>query len=194
MEATRSMLALIEPADPGAAPGETLLNASDTAYYRVKAAYVLWMLRDLAGDTALSAALRAYVPAEDTSPEYFEHLLERASGKNLRWFFDSWVYQDRGLPDLSIANVFPARGSGVGQYIVAVDVSNDGYADTEVPVTVRSQNSSVTERVRILGRSKATHRFSIEGLPTEVVVNDGSIPEVQASVHQQALTVAEKNP
>jgi hypothetical protein len=148
----------------------------------------------LAGDTALSAALRAYLPAEDASPEYFEHLLERASGKNLRWFFDSWVYQDRGLPDLSIAGVFPAHGAGAGRYIVAVDVSNDGYADVEVPVTVRALNSSVTERVQVLGRSKATHRFLIDGPPTEVVVNDGSIPEVQASVHQQTLTMAEKKP
>jgi hypothetical protein len=194
LEATRSTLALTEPADPGAAPGETLVNASDTAYYRIKASYVLWMLRDLASDAALSAALRAYVPAEDTRPEYFEELLERTSGKNLRWFFDSWVYQDRGLPDLAIASVFPTRGAGAGQYLVAVDVANDGYADTEVPVTVRSQSASLTERVRVLGRSKTTHRFLIDGTPTEVVLNDGSIPEVQASVHQQALTVAANKP
>src|ERR1700681_537704 len=152
------------------------------------------MLRDLASDAALSAALRASVPAEDIRPEYFEELLERTSGKNLRWFFDSWVYQDRGLPDLAIASVFPTRGAGAGQYLVAVDVANDGYADTEVPVTVRSQSASLTERVRVLGRSKTTHRFLIDGTPTEVVLNDGSIPEVQASVHQQALTVAANKP
>ena len=186
----RSTLALAEPADPGAAQGQALVNASDSAYYRIKAAYVFWMLRGLAGDTALSAALRAYVPAEDTRPEYFEELLERASGKNLRWFFDSWVYQDRGLPDLAVTNVFPTRGSGSAQYLVAVDVANDGYADVEVPVTVRSLTSSVTETVRILGRSKATHRFSIEGAPTEVLVNDGTVPEVQASIHQQTLRAA----
>ncbi len=62
MEATRGTLAMAEPADPGAASGEALIDASDTTYYRTKAAYVLWMLRDLAGDTALSAALRAYSP------------------------------------------------------------------------------------------------------------------------------------
>ena len=98
------------------------------------------------------------------------------------------------MPGLSISGVFPARGTGAGRYIVAVDVSNDGYADVEVPVTVRALNSSVTERVQVLGRSKSTHRFLIDGPPTEVVVNDGSIPDVQASVHQQTLTMAEKNP
>ena len=194
MEATRGTLALAEPADPGAASGEPLIEASDTTYYRAKAAYVLWMLRDLAGDTALSAALRAYSAADDTRPEYFQHLLEQTSGKKLQWFFDSWVYQDRGLPDLSIANVFPARAAGAGQYLVAVDVSNDGYVETEVPVTVRSQDASATERVHLLPRSKTTHRFLLQGMPTEVSVNDGTVPEVQASIHQQTLTVAKNNP
>ncbi len=37
-----------------------------------KAAYVFWMLRDLVGVTALSAALRAYDPAKDTEADFFE--------------------------------------------------------------------------------------------------------------------------
>ncbi len=98
------------------------------------------------------------------------------------------------MPDLSIANVFPARAAGVGQYLVAVDVANDGYAETEVPVTVRSQDASATERVHLLPRSKTTHRFLLQGMPTEVSVNDGTVPEVQASIHQQTLTVAKNTP
>ncbi|MGD0547265.1 MAG: hypothetical protein ABR991_05490, partial [Terracidiphilus sp.] len=99
LEANRSALALAEPASPGQSPGQPLAQAISPVYYRTKAAYVLWMLRDLAGDAALSAALRAYDPANGKS---FEQLLEAASRPDLAWFFADWVDADKGLPDLSI--------------------------------------------------------------------------------------------
>ena len=187
LESARASLALAEPATPGDAGAQDLIHPSDTIYYQAKAAYVLWMLRDVTSDAALAAALEAYAPEQDSSPDYFEHLLEKTSGKDLRWFFDAWVYHDRGLPDLSIAGVFPSRSATAGQYLVALDVANDGYADAEVPVAVRSGDTSVTERLLVPARSKVSHRILIQGLPTEVQVNDGTVPEVQASVHVQTL-------
>lgn len=194
LEATRGGLALGEPSSPGESTGEPLIAASDAVYFRDKATYVLWMLRDLAGDKALSAALRAYDPNQDTAPEYFEHLLEQASGKDLKWFFDDWVYHDKGLPDLSIAGVYPTASSQAGQYLVAIDLANDGYAAAEVPVTVRSQGGSQTARVLIAGRSKITHRMLVPGLPIEVTVNDGVVPEVQASVHRRDINMTNAKP
>lgn len=191
LEASRGGLALGEPSSPGESAGEPLIEASDAVYFRDKSTYVLWMLRDLAGDKALSAALRAYDPKQDTAPEYFEHLVEQASGKDLKWFFDDWVYHDKGLPDLSIAGVYPTASSQVGQYLVAIDLANDGYAAAEVPVTVRSQGGSQTTRVLIAARSRVTHRMLVQGLPTEVVVNDGVVPEVQASVHRRDINMTD---
>ena len=193
LESVRGALALAEPATPGTStgtgsgPGQTLIEASLPVYYRAKATYVLWMLRDLAGDKALSAALAAYDPVQDTRPDYFEQLLVKAGAPQLDWFFRDWVYRDQGLPDLSIANVFPSRTTQPNQWLVAVDISNDGYAETEVPVTVRSADTAQTERVRLPARSKVSRRLLITGKPTEVDVNDGSVPEVQASVHQRLL-------
>jgi hypothetical protein len=189
LEATRGALALGEPASPGESAGQPLTEASGAVYYRDKSTYVLWMLRDLAGDKALSAALRAYDAKQDTAPEYFEHLVEQASGKDLKWFFDDWVYHDKGLPDLSIAAIYPATSSQSGQYLVAVDLANDGYAAAEVPLTVRSQSGTQTTRVLIQARSKVTHRMLVQGLPTEVILNDGVVPEVQASVHRRDINI-----
>lgn len=190
LEATRGALAVGEPSSPGESSGEPLISASDAVYYRSKATYVFWMLRDLAGDKPLAAALRAYDPAQDTSPEYFEHLLEQASGKDLKWFFDDWVYHDKGLPDLSIAGVYPSTSSQGGQYIVAVDLSNDGYAAAEVPLTVRSgPQTQQTVRVQIPARSKITHRMLVQGQPTEVTLNDGVVPELQASIHRKDIVL-----
>jgi hypothetical protein len=187
LNADRPALALAEPASPGESSGEDLLHVADAVYYRTKAQYVLWMLRDIAGDKALQMALQSYDPAQDTTPEYFERLLERASGKDLKWFFDYWVYHDRGLPDLSIAAVYPSRVTR-GQVLVAVEIVNDGYATAEVPVTVKGATASLTERVRVPAHGRITHRITFQEEPTAVDVNDGTVPEVRDSVHERLIT------
>ncbi|MGH9600234.1 MAG: hypothetical protein ACRD27_10250, partial [Terracidiphilus sp.] len=187
LAASRPALALIEPASPGESAGEPLAEAYTPIYYRTKAAYVLWMLRDITSDAALSAALRAYNPAMDAGkpavPCPFEKLIEPAAGgRNLSWFFADWVDADHGLPDLSIESVYPGAAEA-GNWLVAVDLSNSGYAAAEAPLTVRSAVTSITRRVLIPARSKTVERILIQGRPTAVQLNDGSVPEVEASIH-----------
>ena len=191
LEAVRPALALAEPESPGQSTGQPLAAAISPVYYRTKATYVLWMLRDVAGDASLSAALRAYDPAQDmgkdTGHSQFEKLLEQAGARHdLSWFFADWVDADKGLPDLSIKNIFPNAVQS-GNWLVAVNVANSGYAAAEVPVTVRSAANTVTQRVLVPARGEATQRVLIQGKPTEVQVNDGTVPETQASVHMTEL-------
>lgn len=193
LESQRGALALTEPATPGDSPGESLMQASDPIYYRTKAAYVLWMLREMVGDKQLAAALASYDPAADVTPDYFQKLVENApglhTGKDLQWFFDNWVYHDRGLPDLSIA-AFHATPSPnhAGLYLVSVDIMNSGFADAEVPVTVRSATSTLTERVLLPGNTRTVHRMLVQGIPDQVIVNDGATPEVAADIHRRKIT------
>ncbi|MGA3222240.1 MAG: hypothetical protein ABSC65_00695 [Acidobacteriaceae bacterium] len=189
LDNARGALSLAEPGDAATLDGQALLMARDPVYYRTKATYVFWMLRDLAGDEELSRALRAYQPGSDTTGIGFEQVLERASGKDLKWFFEDWVYHDRGLPDLSIAGVYPSKASVPGSYIVAVDVANSGTAEAQVPVSVSSRTATVTEMLRIPAKGKISHRFVVQGQPSEIGVNDGTVPEVEASVHHQTLAV-----
>ncbi|MDR3749052.1 MAG: hypothetical protein P4M04_13010 [Acidobacteriota bacterium] len=195
LEATRPALALAEPSSPGVSTGQPLAQAISPIYYRTKATYVFWMLRDLAGDAALSAALRAYDPAEDMSKGYlhdqgpgtFEKLLEQASvRRDLSWFFADWVDADKGLPDLTIDSVFPTTAEA-GNWLVAVNISNSGYAAAEVPVTVRSYTNSVMQRVVVPGHGKTVQRILILGKPIQVQMNDGTVPETEASVHVTKL-------
>jgi hypothetical protein len=187
LNAGRPALTLAEPATPGVDAGEDLLHATTPALYRTKAMYVLWMLREAAGDKALQGVLQAYDPAQDTKPDYFEHLLEQSSGKDLRWFFDDWVDRDRGLPDLSIAGVYPSRGAHQ-TVLVAVEIANDGYAEAEVPVTVKGVDASVTQSVRVPAHGRITWRIAFQENPTEVDLNDGTVPEVEASIHRKLLS------
>jgi hypothetical protein len=194
----RSALALAEPASPGTSSGQPIAIATEPVYYRTKAAYIFWMLRDLTSDDALAAALAAYTGAKPGtgspqaqtagktgtgSPLPLADLLKKAGAtRDLSWFFSDWVDADKGLPDLTIENVFPNPAPG-GTSLVAVDLSNAGYAAAEVPVTVRTAKTTVTERVMIPARGKVVQRILVNGDPTEVQVNDGSVPETEASVH-----------
>ncbi|MGD0630942.1 MAG: hypothetical protein ABR987_16565 [Terracidiphilus sp.] len=196
LEAARPALALAEPESPGQSLGQPLAQAISPVYYRTKATYVFWMLREIAGDAALSAALRAYDPksdrsqgyGRDTGPSQFEKLLEQSSPRqNLSWFFSDWIDADKGLPDLTITSVFPVPAEA-GNWLVTVKIANTGYASCEVPVTVRSISNTVTQRVIVPARSTADQRLLILGKPTEVQVNDGTIPETQATVHITKLT------
>jgi hypothetical protein len=188
LDNARPALALAEPESPGESDGQPLVACISPVYYRTKAAYVFWMLRDIAGDATLSAALRAYDPAKDTAPDSFEKLMEQAGQrKNLSWFFNDWVYKDKGLADLNIESVYPSPASVEGSYLVAVNLANNGYAAVEAPVQVISNATSVTQRVVLQGRSKGVQRILLQGQPTEVRINDGTIPETQATIHSKTI-------
>lgn len=188
LNAARPALALAEPGSPGQGAGQDLLHATSAVYYRTKATYVLWMLSEIAGNKPLQTALQEYRAAQDTRPDYFEGLVEKASGQDLRWFFDNWVYEDRGLPDLSIGGVYQ-QPEAHQQVLVAVEIANAGYAEAAVPVTLRGRSAALlTEMVRVPAHGQVTHRFTFQEQPVEVDVNDGSVPEVQDSVHQKLIT------
>jgi hypothetical protein len=192
LESSRAALALIEPESPGQSAGQPLAQAISPVYYRTKASYVLWMLRDVASDATLSAALRAYDPTQDfdNNPGHnsFQKLLEQAGERrDLTSFFADWVDADKGLPDLTIESAFPTTASA-GNWLVAVNIANRGYASVEVPVIVRSDTNSATQRVRVPARGKAVQRILVQGKPTEVQINDGTIPEAQASIHVTRLS------
>lgn len=195
MDSHRAALAIAETADPGVNPGQSLIEAWSDIYYRDKATDVLWMLRNIVGDEALGKALQAYLPSEDHEPSYFQTLLQKASNKDLEWFFDDWVYRDRGLPDLHIVSAYwrPIlnKNSSSKNYLVSVDVQNDSFCDAEVPVTVASAFSSQRQELLIPAHTRAALRMLLDSKPAQVVVNDGSVPEVESSHHEQVVVPAQ---
>ena len=154
----------------------SLINSSDEFYVQAKAANVWWILRDMVGETALTAALRNYKPEEDKDAMYMQRLLEAQPHRDLTWFFDDWVYRDRGLPDFRISSVFSREVIGGGE-MVTVTVENLGAAAAEVPVTVQMASGQAAEKLIVPGNSKASVRILAVSTPLKVVVNDGSVPE-----------------
>ena len=159
-----------------AAAGESLINTSREEFYRSKAMYVWWMLRDMIGDEALKKALVLYRADQDKEPSYAQRLIEAQSKRDLEWFFDDWVYRDRGLPDFRVESAYPRPLVG-GGYVVTITVENLGEAGAQVPVTLRTEGGEITRLVEVHAKSKSVLRIETPGTPQEVVVNDGNVPE-----------------
>jgi len=198
-------LALAEP-DFAAHPndsGTPLTRANSDVLLHFKAAAVLWQLREFLGEDALRRSIAAFRhalqlnPQLDRDPAAFEKTVEQTAGVDLAWFFNDWVYNDRSLPDLTVVQAVPrpilGKGGKTGGYLVAVDVRNDGFATADVPVTVRSGDLAATERLRIPARSVASTRIVFQTTPETLQVNDGSVPELRASIHTQPITIQPKN-
>ena len=192
LESSRGALALAEPVSPEKNTGQSLIAAHSDIYLRDKAAYVFWMLRELVGDGALARALQNYNSALDLEPSYFQHLTEQAGHKDNEWFFDDWVYRDLGLPDLRIVNMYsrPVLHGNDKNYLVTVEVQNSGSCAAQVPITLQSATASETTHLLVPAGGKSAVRVVMESLPTSVTVNDGTIPEVEASRHQQSVPAA----
>ena len=159
---------------------ESLINTSTEEFYRSKAMYVWWMLRDMVGEAGLKKALAAYRADQDKEPAYVQHLIEAQTKRDLEWFFDDWVYRDRSLPDFHVESVYP-RQTVNGEYVVTVTVENLGDAGAEVPVMLRMEGSELRNRLEVRAKSKAVLRFEADSTPQEVIVNDGSVPESDMS-------------
>jgi hypothetical protein len=168
------------------AADESLINTNTEEFYRSKAMYVWWMLRDMIGDVALKKVLATYHPEQDKESSYVQHLIEAQAHRDLQWFFDDWVYRDHGLPDFRVESAHP-RATVDGGYVVTVTVENLGEAGAELPVTLRMVNGEVTKRLEVHAKSKASIRIEASSAPKEVVVNDGSVPE--SDVNNNVLEV-----
>jgi aminopeptidase N len=81
-------------------PYMDLLNANS---YQ-KGAWVLHMLRNEIGDSIFHKIIQTYYQeykGGNADTRDFEAVVEKVSGKNLKWFFDQWLYRP-GIPQLLI--------------------------------------------------------------------------------------------
>ena len=160
----------------------SLVNTVDEELYRSKAMCVWWMLRDMVGEPALKKALASYRPDEDKEPSHMQRLIQAQTHKDLEWFFDDWVYHDRGLPEFKIESAF-TRQTAPGAYILTITVNNLGAAGAEVPFTVKFAGGEVTQRLVVRGKSNGVIRVEVPKPPEEVSVNDGGVPESETTNH-----------
>ncbi|HXY03786.1 MAG TPA: hypothetical protein VEI49_09430 [Terriglobales bacterium] len=166
----------------------SLINAPDDLYLQTKAMYVWWMLRDTLGSLPVDA-LRDYRAAEDKEPTYLPGLIGKQTSRDLQWFFDDWVYHDRGLPDFRVASVF-ATPIQTGGFLVTINVENLGNAGAEVPLTLEFEGGEMRKRLEVHAKSTASLRMESPGVPQRVTVNDGSVPETDMTNNTYKIEVS----
>jgi hypothetical protein len=176
----RSALIAIGPASTAPKADDdlrgSLVTTTNEQLYRSKAMCVWWMLRDMISDSALKKALATYKPEQDNDPSYMPRLIAAQAQRDLGWFFDDWVYHDRGLPDFKVESAF-AASTPTKSFLLTITMDNLGTAGAEVPVTIKFAGGEVTKRIEVRAKSKATFRVETPGAPQEIRVNDGSVPE-----------------
>jgi len=153
-----------------------LINMTDEVHAQSKAMWVWWMLHDMLGDAGLSLVLFNYNALDDKETSYMPRLIAAHSKRDLGWFFDDWVYRDRGLPDFKVESAF-SRKAMPNAFIVTITVDNLGTAGAEVPLMVKFAGGVVTKRLEVRAKNRATIRVEVPAAPQEIVVNDGSVPE-----------------
>jgi len=176
-------------AEETSAADNTLLNTNDELYLRGKGSFVLWMLRDMVGDRAMQSALAAYHPGADKDPSYLQRLVQNSSKRDLEWFFDDWVYRDRGLPEFHVEAAYtrPLLTEGKS-FLLTATIENRGRAGAEVPVLVQTPSGERVVRVVAKAGEKGSGRIEVPVAPDKIVVNDGSVPE--ANVGNNVYDVA----
>jgi hypothetical protein len=160
-------------------PANKLLNTNDEVYLRGKGGFVFWMLRDMAGDETMQRAIAAYRGGADKDPSYFQRLVQTSAKRDLEWFFDDWVYRDRGLPEFHVESAYtrPLLSEANKSVLVTATIENRGGAGAEVPVLIQTPSGEKTVRVLVKAGEKGTGRIEVPVAPDKIIINDGSVPE-----------------
>lgn len=168
----------------------SLINTSDEIYLQAKAMWVFWMLHDMIGPS-FDMVISSYHPSEDKDPSYMPRLIASHTQRDLEWFFDDWVYRDRGLPDFKVESAF-SRSTVTKSYMVAVTIENLGTAGAEVPVIVKFAGGEVSKRLEVRAKSRATIRVETPAPAQEIQVNDGSVPEANLANNTFKVEASQK--
>ena len=87
-----------------------------------------------------------------------QRLIAAQTQRDLEWFFDDWVYHDRGLPDFKVESAY-SRKTGTDSFMVTITVDNLGTAGAEVPVIVKFKGGEILKRLEVRGKNKAAIRI-----------------------------------
>jgi aminopeptidase N len=142
-----------------------------------KGGWTLQMLRVLLGDETFFDALRSYYEQYrygNATTRDFEKVVESVSGKDLRWFFDQWIYRP-GVPDISVRSRYDANGR---QVVLDVEQKQKLTYRLQLEVEIAAGQQESTETVELTQR-RQTIRIKVAGKPDSVRLD----PNVKILAH-----------
>jgi aminopeptidase N len=136
-----------------------------------KGGCVLHMLRGLLGDEAWWKGIRNYVAKNKfqvVETDDFRKAMEEATGKDLKWFFDQWLFK-AGHPELKVRWHYNDEDR-----TVRVKVEQTQKLDNETPLFRLPTTLEITEAV---GKSRVVP-IIIDGASQEFIIPAGAKPEM----------------
>jgi aminopeptidase N len=120
----------------------TLYNPIDNLFSRMiydKGAWVLHMLRKEIGDDNFFKTLKEYFKKykyKNASTEDFKNICEKISDRNLKHFFDQWVYKGEGIIEIEYS--WRTEKSGDGFLIkLNLEQQQNGYDTYKFPLNIK---------------------------------------------------------
>jgi len=150
-----------------------LLNANN---YQ-KGAWVLHMLRGLLGDEAFFKGIRSYYLAHQDRTATTQDLraaLERASGMDLKEFFDRWVYQS-GHPRYEVSWAWQKTKGRRGLLVITLkQTQEDAPFLTPLPLEIVTAEGAQRATLRPTGKETIT-RIPFASRPTDVRIDPDEV-------------------
>jgi aminopeptidase N len=140
-----------------------------------KGACVLHALRGLIGDEAWWKGIRRYVAAHQlklVETEDFRKAMEAASGQDLKWFFDQWVFR-AGHPELRVRWHYEDADKTVRVDVRQTQKTDDQTPLFRLPTTIEITLEGGTSRAVPVVIDGAAHQFVIpaETKPRMVLID-----------------------
>lgn len=134
-----------------------------------KGSMVFHMLRGITGDDIFFDAVRQficdtiYIQASWTD---ISAAFEKASGRNLEWFFSQWLDR-KGLPDIEVKNERLAVVKGSQTVSFDIIQKTDAYRFT-LPVTIKTNSGEVTHTLHV-EKEQESFDIIVDSTPFEIV-------------------------
>jgi len=159
-----------------------------------RGASVLHMLRFLLGDDLFWRGIRHYAATcrnRTVETNDFKNAIEEATGQNLYWFFDQWVYR-AGYPVFDVSYTWSDSSRSIACRVQQTQARDSltGIFRTPVDVDVVSDSGRSTARLDI-ATADSTYVIPSPARPTYLVFDPGDwiLKEVHCSQTRDAWTV-----
>lgn len=140
-----------------------------------KGGSVIHMLRAEIGDEAFWKGANLYLTRNRLktveTPDLIE-AMEEASGRDLDWFFDQWVYK-KGFPNLRITSAYDAAGGKLKLTVAQMQKISPGVPEAfRLPLTLRFITAAgPLEKEIVIDKRTQQFEFDLASGPSDVIVD-----------------------
>lgn len=142
-----------------------------------RGASVLNMLRFVLGNEAFFRALNFYITKNQFTPVDTDDLkkaIEEATGQNLFWFFDQWIYK-AGYPIFTVSYKYNDTTKALALHIQQTQQQDSltGIFRTPVDIEITTSQGASVQRINIVN-GDSTYIFSVNEKPLNVWFDKGN--------------------